>query len=821
MSIRCATSLLGVVLIASAVASSAQEARIVVHADQPLHRVSRYLTGACIEDVNHEIYGGLYSQMIFGESFQEPPAASPVKGFHAYGGQWSVRGDELWFAGDAAAKLVSEEHPLTDGTVGVEVLLPERNCWDAGLIVRVNKPGPGVDEFDGYEVALDAASQSLRLGRHRHNWEHIKDTPCAVPVNQWIPLVVKMTGSRIEVSVNGQTVVRHDDRGAAIRSGAVGLRQFQSQARYRKMWIKTDGHTQPLAFQTADTAGRQVSGQWRSVHRGTATGQWTIERKDPFVGKQCQCITFSEADGEIGVENQGLNRWGMSFVAGKPYDGIVWARCEQPCELHVALEARDGSRVYAQQQLGVTAGKWQRLTFSLTPHATDTRGRFTITLRKPGSVALGYAFLQPGSWGRFKGLPVRRDVVEGLIDQGITVLRYGGSMVNHPEYRWKKMLGPRDRRPNNPGCWYPYSSNGWGILDFISLCRAAGFLAIPAFNMDEMPQDMADFIEYVNGPATSVWGHRRVADGHPEPYYLSHMELGNEERVDENYYRKFKALAEAIWAKDPQVTLVVGDFVYSRPIQNPDHFTGAASNITSLAAQRKILQLAKRHDREVWFDLHVGTEGPRPDSSLEGTLSFANAMDKLADGARHKVVVFELNAGNHGQRRALANALAIQAFERYGRTPVVTSANGLQPDGQNDNAWDQGLLFLNPSKVWLQPPGYVTRMISRNYQPLLVKSDVLSPGGQLGVTAHRSDSGKTLVLEVVNWGERPLPAAIRLDGFTPAKPTATVEELSGPLDAVNTADAPRHIVPKQTQWRHALGGELTFAPHSFTVVRFE
>ena len=68
--------------------AAAQEAEIVVHADQVSHRVGRYLTGACIEDVNHEIYGGLYSQMIFGESFQEPPPAVPLQGFTNCGGRW-------------------------------------------------------------------------------------------------------------------------------------------------------------------------------------------------------------------------------------------------------------------------------------------------------------------------------------------------------------------------------------------------------------------------------------------------------------------------------------------------------------------------------------------------------------------------------------------------------------------------------------------------------------------------------------------------------------------------------------------------------------
>ena len=91
------------------------------------------------------------------------------------------------------------------------------------------------------------------------------------------------------------------------------------------------------------------------------------------------------------------------------------------------------------------------------------------------------------------------------------------------------------------------------------------------------------------------------------------------------------------------------------------------------------------------------------------------------------MVVFELNSGNHAQRRALANAIAIGELQKLGnRLPVVCSANALQPDGQNDNGWDQGLLFLDPSQVWLQPPGYVTRMIARSYQPINVPVEVKS-----------------------------------------------------------------------------------------------
>jgi len=622
-----------------------RDAVITVQAGQVERRVSRYLTGACIEDVNHEICGGLYSQMVFGESFQEPPD---------------------------------------------------------------------------------------------------------------------------------------------------------------------------------DATNDDVSGMWDIARRGDAEGRCAIEREDPFVGEQSQRVMFESGDGAFGIANRALNRWGMSFVAGRPYEGCVWARAERDTVIWVCLESGDGERILAEQRLAVSAGDWQRLAISLIQTETVSDGRFVMELRGPGSVVLGYALLEPGEWGRFRGLPARRDVAEGLVGQGITVLRYGGSMVNAPEYRWKSMIGPRDRRQPYRGFWYPYSTNGWGIPDFIAFCRAAGFECIPAFNMGETPQDMADFVEYANGPADSEWGARRIADGHAGPFRLKHIELGNEERVDEAYADRFIALADAIWTKDPGIVLVIGDLIYTEPISDPMHVAGAPSGITDLSAHQRILSFVKERGGEVWLDVHVGTEGPGKSAELLALGSVVEAIDKIADGARHEVVVFEFNAGNHQQRRALANAQAIHEVIRLG-LPIATSANCLQPDGQNDNGWDQGLLFLNPSKVWLQPPGYVTRMFSRSYEPLLVGCDVGPGADLLDAVATRSKDGRTLVLSVVNPGDEPVTASIRLEGFTPSRLAAEVEELAGPLDATNTAAEPDHIVPTTREWTHHLATgppQLTLAPHSFTVVRF-
>jgi hypothetical protein len=188
------------------------------------------------------------------------------------------------------------------------------------------------------------------------------------------------------------------------------------------------------------------------------------------------------------------------------------------------------------------------------------------------------------------------------------------------------------------------------------------------------------------------------------------------------------------------------------------------------------------------------------------------------------VVVFELNSGNARQRRGLANAWAIGAIERDSRLPIVASANGLQPDGQNDNGWDQGLLFLNSTNVWLQPPGYITRMMSRNYQPRVVNAEISGSDGKLDVTAMRSEDGKTLVLQVVNLDDKPKSSRISFVGYAPAKPVAEIEELAGPLEAQNTAHDPMQIKPRRAEWHHEMKdgvASYTFPAHSFTIIRWE
>ncbi len=810
-----------VLVLGLAAGALGEDARILVRADRPGPEVSRQMTGVCIEDVNHEIYGGIYSQMIFGESFQEG-AVSSVEGFATYGGSWSVEGDTIRAAAGDGPKLIAERPPLATGEVAVQVRFPDKRTGLAGLILKVSEPGVGADRFQGYEVSLDPSRQMLILGRHRQNWEPIREVPCEVPIDRWIKLVVRMSETGLNVRVDDRPVLEFEDKEHPLSAGSVGLRTWQREAMFRGLVIQGEN----LAFRTPDPRGAgSVSGMWRRVRSGSARGALALDTERPFVGSQSQRITFEAGEGAIGVENRGLNRWGLSFVAEMPYEGYLWMQGGEPTEVHVAAENGDGTRTLAETVLTVRGPEWKRLDFTLTPTESNKAGRLAVTLRKPGSVVLGHAFLQPGAWGRFKGLPVRRDVAEGLIKQGVTVMRLGGLMANAQEYRWKNMIGPRDRRAPYKGFWYPQTSNGWGIFDFLDFCEAAGFMPVVDLNMDETPRDLADFIQYTNGPADSEWGGRRARDGHPAPYRLKCIELGNEEAVDEAYWVKFKPLAEAIWAQDPQVVLIVGDFEYKRPITDPDHFEGAP-RIKSLAAHKKILDLAKAHGREVWFDVHIWNHNPREARGpIAALASFNDALAKLSPGASFRLCVLEENATNHGMRRAVAHGETVNSLMRMGdRVRIVCAANALQPDGQNDNGWDQGLLFLNPSQVWLQPPAYVTQMISRNAQPQVVETSVTSPDGDLDVTATRSADGKTLVVQVANVAAEPRLGRFELEGFTPSKSTAQFEQLTEALDAANTAAEPTRIQPTRGQWHHDLGhggSRHVFPPHSFTILRFE
>jgi len=813
-------------------AGQSGKGRILVLADKINNKVSPLTTGVCLEDVNHEIYGGIYSQMIFGESFEEPSSPPPITGFmyeagrrkNDMGKEWQVADNILCAPATEGARLIAENTLLAKGRIGVEVYFDDRTPGVAGLIVKVSDSATGTDNFNGYEISLDPNANKLVFGKYQHKWEKLKRVNCPIQLQKWIPLEVEMGENGIQIFVNGTNYIDYNDS-SPLAKGLAGVRTWQHAAKFKNFSVTDSNGTKQIPFIKA--ANDQVSSMWTAYREGNAEGTFAIETDKLFNGRQDQKITFQSGTGRVGIANSGLNMRGMYFQKDKDYEGVLWVRADKPVSLNLSLEDKSGKTSYAQQKVSVKDSNWQKIEFTMTSSGEDEYGKFCISLTEPGSVVVGYAFLQPGQWGRFKGLPVRLDVAEALIRQKVTVIRYGGSMVNSPEYCWKKMIGSRDLRPPYKGFWNSYSSNGWGILDFMNFCEAAGFVYLPALNIEETPEDMADFIEYIHGGNETVWGQKRVADGHPEPYKLKYIQIGNEEKVDDYYLERFKLLAAAIWSRDPNMIPVVADLVYFKHISDPFKVEGSLT-INTLAAHKEILKFAKENNNPVWFDVHVWNDEPNDPDKLHrgmGMRSFVDALDKLADGAQFKVCIFEENANNHQLRRGLGHAHMINEIQRYEHEmPILCAANCLQPDKQNDNGWNQGLLFLTQSKVWGQSPYYVTQMISGSYQPLCVESYVDSYNNSLDVTACKSLDGKTLSLRVVNMDRFDIKTEIDLMQFALAQSDAQVIQIKGNLDSVNTAENPELIVPKESKIQVPGKNErvkYTFPANSFTIINFK
>ncbi len=635
--------------------------------------ITPHLTGACLEDVNHEVYGGIFSQMVFGESFEEEPMAIDAR-------------------------------------------------LDAA--------------FEGLTGTVSCLAQR----------EHLK----------------------------GESEVR----------------------------------------------------SWQPFGKGGAQGSFRLCSSHARRGQHCQEMHFEAGQGEVGIENRGLNRWGMNFQAGRDYEGTAVLRSDPRAdqeatstEVVIALESADGGVMYAETTLDVPQdGKWHVLNFLLSPAADDAQGRLAIKLQAPGNVAADYVALHPGQWGRFEGLPVRKDIADALIDQGLTVLRYGGFMINTrwleergvgPVYRWKDMIGPRHDRPPYWGTFYRYNSNGFGIIDFIAMCNAANFLAVPTISSLESDQDIADFVEYVNGGIDTEWGAHRAADGHAEPFGLEYIAIGNEE-WNEEYVEEFGRLSDVIAKADPEITCIVAMWML------PNTMEGEESS-------RMLRELiAHSRGKKVLWDLHVGG-----DNFADGDFAeklFVQARQFIDEADPHNEILFcilEENGSRHDVQRALSHAHIINTAERFGDELLIDCpANCLQPWLQNDNDWNQGQVFFTPSAVWGQPPFYAQQMIARNYLPVCIRAEFDSDA--LDITATRSEDGGALALKVVNMTADPVPATVTFAGDGFAATSISVETLTGDLTAENTPDAPENITPVCSTIEPPTGGELThtFPGHSFTVLRF-
>jgi alpha-L-arabinofuranosidase len=818
-------------LLAQGLRADPADSSITVHADRVANSISPWMYGSCIEDVNHEIYGGLYAQLIFGESFEEPPPAhSPLAGWSIYGGNWTVHDGALWVEPDAGAKLIRDATNVYEGSFGCDVLIPDASGDRAGLILHVTEPHVGADNWIGYEVSLSAREQRVFLSRHHFDWLPLADAHAAVEPGKWHSLHVHVGGKHLLITLDNAVVISFTDPNPEIHGGHVGVRTWNSRAAFRNLTVSSvQGDAQESLGEPGppdETA--QVSGMWDPVQTGAAKAAYAWDGARPFNSAHDQKISHMGGAGSVGVVNRGLNRWGIAVSKGAVYSGRLYVRRDgggkaaahaastgaakaaaEPGSVVVALQSADGSRTYASQRLAAAGAAWSRRDFQLRSTGDDPTARFAILLDRPATVHVDQVTLTGTGSALFKGLAIRADIAQMLKKEGLTFMRYGGSMVNSPEYRWKKMIGDPDRRPQYRGTWYPYSTNGFGIEDFVRFCRAAGIEPAFAINIEETELDAADLVEYLNGPITSRWGKRRAANGHPEPYAVRYIEIGNEEAISgkpeeyAHYLERFRRLAPAMHAKDPRLHLVISAWWrHEEPW-----------------CRRIVEEL--RGQAALW-DVHVGGDDLREGANVDRLLTdMRRLFEEWSPGTPMRACIFEENGDQHDLQRALGHAHILNVTQRHGDFVLMDCpANCLQPFGQNDNGWNQGQVFFTADQVWGMPPYYAQQMAAENHLPSRVESETTSPDSDLDVTATRSKDGKTLVIKVVNVGVSPHTASVRLEGSRVPAPHAEVWKLTGTLKSVNLPALPERVRSHRSQFDGAASQfEYTFPAHSYTILR--
>ena len=282
----------------------------------------------------------------------------------------------------------------------------------------------------------------------------------------------------------------------------------------------------------------------------------------------------------VGIANDGY--WGIPVKPSTRYRASFYARTAGAggVPLTVGIEGADGKTVYAQAEGGRIDGEWKRYSVTLTT-AADVKptadARLVIATESPGTIWFNQVSLFPPT---YKDRPNgnRVDLMQKLVDMKPRFLRFpGGNYLEgvtvDTRFKWKETLGPVAQRPGHPGTWGYRSSDGMGLLEFLEWTedmKAEPVLAVfagYALNGESVPagpalqpfvQEALDEIEYVTGDVGTKWGARRARDGHPAPFKLRYVEIGNEDGFDKKktYDGRYTQFHDAIKAKYPQLKLI-------------------------------------------------------------------------------------------------------------------------------------------------------------------------------------------------------------------------------------------------------------------------
>ena len=540
---------------------------------------------------------------------------------------------------------------------------------------------------------------------------------------------------------------------------------------------------------------------------------------------------FKAATGNpAGVANEGY--WGIPVQRKTTYHAAIWVKAAASGlgPMTVSIVSEDGNTIYATGKISQLGTNWNRYEITLkTGNVTPTdRAMFALTLEQPGTIWLGMVSLFPPTWNdRPNGL--RKDLMQMLVDLKPKFLRFpGGNYLEgdtiDSRFEWKKTLGPIDHRAGHQCPWGYRSTDGMGIMEFLHWSEDMGaepLLAVYAGyslngkyvnagpGLAPYVQDALDEIEYVIGDTSTTWGAQRAKDGHPAPFNLHYVEVGNEDWFDKakTYDARYTQFHDAIKAKYPQLKLISTiakdqpeDMrVHSRkPDMLDEHYYSATDEFLE-----KSLTYGKNMDRS-GPEVFVGEWAAHEDAAIK----------PWEPGARKQPPTPTMKA-------AIGDAVFMAAMERssdiikmHCYAPLLVNVN---PGARQ---WRPDLIGYNAIASYGSPSYYTVQMFSRNVGDEILQ--VSSEEKEIQGCATRDSKTGEILIKLVNPGMTSAVVKIEIKGVDSLASKGTAITLQGSPEDTNSINHPQNVLPVITMLRDVKAEfPYTMPPQSIVLLKLK
>ena len=523
-------------------------------------------------------------------------------------------------------------------------------------------------------------------------------------------------------------------------------------------------------------------------------------------------------DRRSGLQNEGY--FGIGVVKNESYRFSVWAKAlNGKGRIRVQLidqYTMDERQEFVNTHIDITSDKWKKYEVTIKAPKTHNRANLRIFLDGGNSVALEHISLFPVNTFKNRENGMRRDLAQALADQHPGILRFpGGCIVEGVDlktrYQWKNTIGPVENRPLNENRWeytfdyrfYPdyFQSYGLGFFEFFQLSEDIGAEPLPVLNVGMACQfqngkdpkgyvpvdqlkpyidDCLDLIEFANGDTTTTWGKKRAEMGHPAPFNMKYLGVGNEQ-WDTLYFERLEPFVKAIRAKYPNIKLI--------GTSGPDS-EGKMFEIGWKAMKQQKVDLVDEHfyRPESWFLSH----GLRYESyDRKGPKVFAG--EYACHGRGKKWNHFETSLYEAAFMTDLERNADVVHMTAY--APLFAHVDGWQ--------WRPDLIWYDNTRMFKTVSYYVQQMYATNKGTNVLKmtmdnKPVAGQEGQNGLFASAVvDKAENIVIvKVINTSKEKQSVSINLLGLKGAAQAETITLTHNEMDAENTLDEPEKITPK-------------------------